>query len=444
MANRSWRDPQLLDDERTPRNVSTGDAEEFLGAVAQRLGVPRDAVFPAYEDALYYQWREQQLPINVDHAESSSMTRRSANASVALFKRGLDEPVGFVLPLRHEEARFRSGRRARGSCARNAVTWYPVTHPSGFVCPSVPALGVEGRLPVYTRAGSHGARAHRCRPIRSCSAGCAMRTPRPGPGPTGRAGAPTGEIRGAGCTDCPVRGIREGRLHVFMPPADTLEAYLELIAAVEATAASLAQPVVIEGYEPPRDARLNSFRITPDPGVIEVNIHPSSSWDELVGRTTHLYEDGAADAADHREVHDRRPSHRNGRRQSLRAGRRDAGRLPLPAQAGPAAKPAGLLAQPSIALLSVFRAVHRAHHRRRAWTRRATIRCMNWRSRSSRCRRRRALPAVAGGPPVPQPADRSHRQYPSRGILDRQDVFTGRPHRPPGLAGVAGVRDAAA
>jgi uncharacterized protein (DUF2126 family) len=83
---------------------------------------------------------------------------------------------------------------------------------------------------------------------------------------------------------------RNGVLYIFMPPTARLEDYLELVSAVETAARSLSQPVILEGYEPPRDPRLESFRVTPDPGVIEVNIHPSHSWQELVSRTTHLYE----------------------------------------------------------------------------------------------------------------------------------------------------------
>jgi uncharacterized protein (DUF2126 family) len=83
---------------------------------------------------------------------------------------------------------------------------------------------------------------------------------------------------------------RNGVLYIFMPPVRELEHYVELVAAVEAVAEALNQPIVLEGYEPPNDPRLVNFRVTPDPGVIEVNIHPSASWDDLAEKTTFLYE----------------------------------------------------------------------------------------------------------------------------------------------------------
>ena len=84
---------------------------------------------------------------------------------------------------------------------------------------------------------------------------------------------------------------RDGRLHVFMPPLIDLEDYLALLAAVEETASELSLPVLIEGYLPPHDHRLNHLKVTPDPGVIEVNVQPAHNWDELVKTTTGLYHD---------------------------------------------------------------------------------------------------------------------------------------------------------
>ena len=75
---------------------------------------------------------------------------------------------------------------------------------------------------------------------------------------------------------------REGIIYIFLPPTDYLEHYLDLIASIEATAEKLDMPVRIEGYEPPRDYRMERFVVSPDPGVIEVNIHPAKNWKELV------------------------------------------------------------------------------------------------------------------------------------------------------------------
>ncbi len=98
--------------------------------------------------------------------------------------------------------------------------------------------------------------------------------------------ADTGVVRTSICVE-----PRGGRLHVFLPPLRLLEEYLDLVAAVEDTAAELGLPVQVEGYTPPHDHRLNHFKLTPDPGVLEVNVHPAHNWPELVENTTTLYEE---------------------------------------------------------------------------------------------------------------------------------------------------------
>jgi uncharacterized protein (DUF2126 family) len=94
-----------------------------------------------------------------------------------------------------------------------------------------------------------------------------------------------------GFTTALVAEVRDNVLHIFLPPIEIAEKYLELVAAIEATAAELAQPVVLEGYPPPWDPRLVHMAITPDPGVLEVNVHPSANWSELRHVTETLYEE---------------------------------------------------------------------------------------------------------------------------------------------------------
>ncbi len=83
---------------------------------------------------------------------------------------------------------------------------------------------------------------------------------------------------------------RDGRLHVFMPPTERIEDYLELLAAIEVSAKATGLPVHIEGYPPPLDTRLNVIRVAPDPGVIEVNVHPAADWDELAAIYRQTYD----------------------------------------------------------------------------------------------------------------------------------------------------------
>ena len=84
---------------------------------------------------------------------------------------------------------------------------------------------------------------------------------------------------------------RDGVLCVFMPPTPKLDDYLELLGTVEAIARERNVPIRIEGYTPPFDPRVDCIKVTPDPGVIEVNIHPAASWRQAVETTTVLYED---------------------------------------------------------------------------------------------------------------------------------------------------------
>jgi uncharacterized protein (DUF2126 family) len=83
---------------------------------------------------------------------------------------------------------------------------------------------------------------------------------------------------------------RSGRLCVFLPPVDSTEDYIELLEALEETAARVKMPILIEGYPPPYDPRLRVLKVTPDPGVLEVNIHPAANWRELAANTETLYE----------------------------------------------------------------------------------------------------------------------------------------------------------
>ncbi|MEW5756112.1 MAG: transglutaminase family protein [Pseudomonadota bacterium] len=223
-----WRDDTLIADEQHSYDVTAAVAREFGKHLIAQLGVASDGLAPAYEDWLYYLWREANQPPNLDPVAIPWAPNFRDDLSLAL-ARGLDQPVGYVLPLAWGGSSWQS---AIWSFERGALYLSPGSSPMGL------------RLP--TRH-SHVVTALCLEP-------------------------------------------RHGRLYLFMPPLDNLDRYTRLLRAVEAVAAAMALPLLIEGDGPPKSPQLRELKVTPDPGVIEVNIHPSGSWDELQHTTVTLYE----------------------------------------------------------------------------------------------------------------------------------------------------------
>lgn len=282
-----WRDPALVAGETSERSATVPDAQAVLESVAERIGVdPRNAL-PAFEDPAYWLAREAKLPINVAPDDSKLEDAEERARLATVFDRGLAAPVGVVLPVQPWQTRWVSERwrTRRGQL---------------FLAPGDSALGY--RLPLSSLphlTASEYPYIHPADPLRetpplpdTVALGQTQRRIEQFDAETWNAPATDAatEIHGHVRTALAIEP-RDGVLHVFMPPMETVDSYLALLAAVEDAAAEHGLPVRIEGYAPPFDPRLGVLRVAPDPGVIEVNIHPAASWTEAVQITEGVYEE---------------------------------------------------------------------------------------------------------------------------------------------------------
>jgi len=309
-----WRDAALIADEGRDYAGAAGNASRLLAEVARRLGIGEGHVFEAFEDPLYYLWRERKLPANVDLSTATLTDPLERERLSRILDWTLDQPVGFVLPLarqtgdspwhsgtwplRSERCHLIPGDSPLGfRLPLDSLPWveptdfphvYPPDPNQSFEALAKPALEdrTRDRQQNGRRTDAAIARAAGTDAAHAAAAGGGSE-PAGVPAPALR--PPESTVRTSMCAE-----ERDGVLYVFMPPTQCLEDYLELIGAVESSAALLHQPMIIEGYEPPSDPRLVNFKVTPDPGVIEVNVQPSAGWDELAAHTQRLYEDAAA------------------------------------------------------------------------------------------------------------------------------------------------------
>ncbi len=290
-----WRDPALLANDGEDHAATPAGGAQFLHALAARLEVTPDCVFPAYEDVWYYLWRERRLPSNVDPLDSNLADPVERARLRRLFASGLQREAGHVLPLRHDGTGWRSGR---WFLREERCYLVPGDSPLGLRLPldSLPWAREEDLQPELSpdpslpRAPLPPPRALREQLVPQRPASAPRQQPRAASAAAAER-APLAQESASWITRTALCAEpRDGRLHLFMPPLPKLEDYLALITAIEDTASALAMPVVIEGYEPPRDPRLQILRVTPDPGVIEVNVQPVESWSALVEQTEFLYE----------------------------------------------------------------------------------------------------------------------------------------------------------
>ena len=299
-----WDDHTLLAEIDKDYGHNADDAKLFITTLADRLEVDSADCIPGYEDAWYYLWKERRLPVNVDPLKSRLDNAEDRKRLAKIFEQGLSHIVGFVLPLRrHDNEGVMLWESGPWTLRQEHLFLIPGDSPMGLRLPldSLPWEAPEtrdaviGPDPFAPRDALPSQAARDRQQRRFALPGSYHRQVDPSGSPSlagtnGQADVhpPTASklVRTALCVE-----PRGGRLHVFMPPVEKLEDYLDLLAAIEATANELQLPVVIEGYKPPSDHRLAHFQITPDPGVIEVNTHPAQSWRELVDVTTTLYEE---------------------------------------------------------------------------------------------------------------------------------------------------------
>lgn len=289
-----WNNPKLLARIDKDYKLEIKDAIRFGRYLCDLLSVSRRCCQPAYEDGFYYLMQEQNLPKNLDILAQKIKGNLDRRRLARLIDQGFTVPTGVVVPLERStglpvEEDEKTWRSSLWPMKRERITLIPGDSPMGLRLPlnDLPELAekadkvrpqrdpFEPRNELTKRSDMHFSKPGKIDEddvIESDS--------------DDESSDYETVVRTALCIEA-----REGRLHIFMPPIDYLEDYVELIAAIEVAAEALDTPIIIEGYEPPRDPRMQKLLVTPDPGVIEVNVHPSNNWEELVAVTTSLYEE---------------------------------------------------------------------------------------------------------------------------------------------------------
>ena len=282
-----WKDESLMASFNKEYDLKEGISKKFLQELAINLGIRLEYIMPAYEDVFYFMWEEGRLPVDVDPMKGDDTVTSVRNRLNKILKQGLDKKIGHVLPLANIQGKWVTNP---WKFRQNNLFLIPGNSPVGLRLP-LNSLIEDPEVATQPIAdpdlfdkrkpfGPHGEALEK----RKASAKAKTKNGKVDYNADKKEKNPF--ARTAICAE-----VRDKKLYLFLPPLDDAETFIDLIASIEATAKQLNTPVLIEGYEPPRDNRLEVLKVTPDPGVIEVNVHPAKNWDELTKNTLTLYEE---------------------------------------------------------------------------------------------------------------------------------------------------------
>jgi len=300
-----WQDHALLADPTKDNGADHAAAATFARELADGLNVDPRHAMPAYEDTFYFLWETGNLPSNVDPRQIDPADKLERQTLAELLEVGLDKPKGYVLPLEydHDEDRWASSpwdfKREHlfllpgnsGMGLRLPLDRLPKADPDAekvvvedSPMEDLPPLpDITSNVPPHHGRGA-GGEGDTAPPTATASRG-------PAPSNDGKSRIENQEsrignlVRTALCIE-----PRKGNLYLFLPPLKNNESFVYLLSAIERTARALAQPVIIEGYTPKSDGRLTKLVVTPDPGVLEINVHPATKWRDIVHNYDRLFE----------------------------------------------------------------------------------------------------------------------------------------------------------
>ena len=343
-----WQRQELLARAGDDCGHKYNDAMNLSRGVAARLGVSPEFAQDCFEDALYHLWEEQRLPANVNLHNSNLDDDADRRRLARVIDNGLANAVGVVLPLKKNNSSAEGGWTSGPWLTRaERIFLIPGDSPMGYRLPlkglvqgadseqwrklnTVDPLAEKGAIPTpaeirllhQKRMNQRSAKSN-FKPLSAANAfseaerlksaqhsnallsndvHASAMIPQYGSQQNKRNQSPNGSrvtsLHSAGsaafepavpfalCIE-----PRGGTLHAFMPPTESYDDYADVLLAIEDTAHELGLKVIVEGYKPPTDHRVKMFSVTPDPGVIEVNIQPGESWNDLRTITEGIYED---------------------------------------------------------------------------------------------------------------------------------------------------------